>query len=83
MAASDTITVRLPADVKQRLGRLAERTKRTKSFLASEAIAGFVERELQIVEGIERGLADLRKGDIVEHAQAMAELDKAVAAKRR
>ncbi len=83
MAPSETITVRLPADVKQRLGRLAERTKRTKSFLASEAIAGFVERELQIVEGIERGLADLRKDDVVEHAEAMAELDEAIAAKPR
>jgi predicted transcriptional regulator len=49
MPPSETITVRLPAVVKQRLGRLAERTKRTKSFLASEAIAGFVERELRIV----------------------------------
>lgn len=83
MPPSETITVRLPADVKQRLGRLAERTKRTKSFLASEAIAGFVERELQIVEGIERGLADLRKDNVVEHAEAMAELDEAIAAKPR
>jgi len=83
MAPSETITVRLPADVKQRLGRLAERTKRTKSFLASEAIAGFVEHELQIVEGIERGLADLRKGDTVGHDEAMAELDEAIAAKPR
>lgn len=83
MPPSETITVRLPADVKQRLGRLAERTKRTKSFLASEAIAGFVERELRIVEGIERGLADLRKGHVVEHDEAMAELDEAIATKPR
>jgi predicted transcriptional regulator len=83
MSASATITVRLPAAVKLGLGRLADRTKRTKSFLASEAIAGFVERELQIVEGIENGLADLRRGDIAEHAQAMAELDEAIAAKPR
>ncbi len=83
MADSETITVRLPSEVKQRLGRLAERTKRAKSFLAAEAIAGFVEHELQIVEGIERGLADLRKGDTVDHDEAMAELDEAIAVKPR
>ena len=81
MSSSETITVRLPAEVKRGLGRLAERTNRTKSFLASEAIAGFVERELRIVEGIERGLADLRKSDIVDHTEAMAELDAAIACK--
>lgn len=83
MPPTETITVRLPTDVKQRLGRLAERTKRTKSFLASEAIAGFVERELRIVEGIERGLTDLRKGHVVEHGEAMVELDEAIATKPR
>ncbi len=83
MTDSATITVRLPASLKQDLGKLAERTKRTRSFLASEAIAGFVERELRIVEGIEQGLADLREGNVVGHAGAMAEMDEAIGAKPR
>ena len=58
---STTLTVRLSPEVKKRLGRLAGHTKRTKSFLAGEAITDFVDRELAIVDGIKRGLADIRR----------------------
>jgi predicted transcriptional regulator len=46
MTENTTLTIRLSPQVKNRLGRLADRTKRTKSQLAGEAIADFVEREL-------------------------------------
>lgn len=71
MTSSTTLTVRLAPKVKQRLGRLARETKRTRSFLAGEAIASYVERELEIVAGIERGLADMNAGRLVPHDQAM------------
>lgn len=49
--SSATITVRLEDEVKDRLDRLAESTRRSKSFLASEAIREFVENnEWQIAE---------------------------------
>lgn len=68
---STTLTVRLTPEIKDRLGTLAERTRRTKSFLAGEAIAGYVERELEIIAGIERGLDDMRAGRVVPHDEAM------------
>jgi predicted transcriptional regulator len=71
MANSTTLTVRLPHRVKQRLGKLARQTKRTRSFLAGEAISAFVEHELDTIEGIERGLADIEAGLIVPHETAM------------
>ncbi len=74
MATSTTLTVRLPPEVKKRLGRLAGHTKRTKSCLAGEAIADFVERELAIVEGIERGLDDMQAGRVTSHKEAMRRL---------
>ncbi len=73
--ASTTLTVRLAPELKDRLGTLAERTRRTKSFLAGEAIAGYVERELEIVAGIERGLDDMTAGRVVPHEDVMAEID--------
>lgn len=79
MAASTTLTVRLNADVKKRLGRLARQTKRTKSYLAGEAIASFVEHELDIVAGIERGLADMKAGRVVPHSKAMRKIDAVIA----
>ena len=79
MSTSETLTVRLPTEVKKKLGRLASHTNRTKSFLASEAIADFVARELAIVEGIRRGLDDMHAGRVVPHAQAMRRLKATVA----
>ncbi len=73
--ASTTLTVRLPAELKDRLGELAERTRRTKSFLAWEAINGYVERELEIVAGIERGLDDMKAGRVVPHEDVVADID--------
>lgn len=72
---SATLTLRLPPELKARLGELAERTQRTKSFLAGEAIAGYVERELEIIAGIERGLAAMKAGQVVAHEDAMADFN--------
>ncbi|QDC01238.1 MULTISPECIES: CopG family ribbon-helix-helix protein [Phyllobacteriaceae] len=68
---SETVTVRLSPETKSRLETLAEHTRRTKSFLAGEAIADYVERELAIVEGIKRGLADIEAGRVTPHKEAM------------
>jgi predicted transcriptional regulator len=74
MSSSTTLTVRVSPQVKKRLGRLAAHTKRTKSYLAGEAISDFVDRELAIVEGIERGLEDMHAGRVVAHKTAMRRL---------
>jgi len=79
MASSTTLTVRLPLQVKKRLGRLAGHTKRTKSYLASEAIADFVDRELAMLEGIKLGLEDMHAGRVVPHKAAMRRLRATVA----
>lgn len=79
MANSTTLTIRLTPKTKQRLGRLARQTKRTKSFLAGEAISSFVERELDIVEGVKRGLADMAAGRVVLHDSAMRRIRATVA----
>ena len=74
MTTSTTLTVRIPPELKKRLGRLAGHTKRTSSYLAGEAIADFVERELAIVEGIRRGLDDMHAGRVTPHKEAMRRL---------
>ncbi len=73
--ASTTLTVRLTPELKARLGKLAERTQRSKSFLAGEASGNYVERELEIVAGIERGLDDMKAGRVVAHEDVMADID--------
>jgi predicted transcriptional regulator len=71
MPASATLTVRISSKTKDQLGRLARRTSRTRSFLAGQAIADYVEREFEIVEGIKRGLDDVEAGRTIPHDKAM------------
>ena len=64
---SETLSVRLDPIVKKRLEALANRCKRSKSFLAAEAIAGYVETQEWQLEQIYEGLKDLDNGDVVSH----------------
>ena len=63
MAQSSTMTVRLDRGIKQRLERLAQATRRSKSFLAAEAIRDYVElNEWQIAE-IESAIQEAERED--------------------
>lgn len=79
MTLSTTMTIRLSPDVKEKLGRIARDTHRSKSFLAGEAVSAYVDRELQIIDGIKLAMADVDAGRIVPHAAAMDEIYAAIA----
>ena len=83
MPGSTTMTIRISPEVKDKLGKLAEATKRSNSFLAGEAVAAYVAREWEIVNGILEGIEDMENGDLIPHDQAMDELDAIVEAARR
>jgi len=74
MTTSTTMTIRVRPDVKEKLDRIAADTRRSKSFLAGEAVAAYVERELEIIDGIKRGMTDAATGRVVSHDDAMAEI---------
>ena len=62
-----TLSVRIDTDTKKRLEALAKRSRRSKSFLAAEAIAAFVEAESWQLDAIQKGLAELDEGRGVPH----------------
>ena len=76
--SSTTMTIRVSTDLKEKLDRLAADTRRSRSFLAAEAVSDYVARELAIVEAVSRGLDDVAKGRTVPHDEAMAELAAAI-----
>jgi predicted transcriptional regulator len=80
MAASTTMTIRVSQGLKEKLERLAQDTRRSKSFLAAEAVSAYVVRELEIMGGVRQGLADVEAGNVIPHDDAMAELDAAIEA---
>ncbi len=71
---STTMTIRLPIEVHDGLSRLSQGTRRSRSFLAAEALAAYVSKELSIIEGIEHGQADVSQGKVTAHETVMAEL---------
>ena len=69
---STTMTIRLDDDVKDRLEHLAGATKRSKSFLAAEAIRAFVDsNEWQIAE-IQSALKEADAGDFASDEDVAA-----------
>ena len=73
--ASTTLTLRMRGSTKAKLDELAQHTRRSKSFLANDAITRYVERELEVVASIKRGMADMKAGRVVAHDVVMAEID--------
>lgn len=74
MSASTTMTIRVSPEVKEKLDRIAADTRRSKSFLAGEAVSAYVDRELEIIDGIKSGMADAAAGRVISHEQAVAEM---------
>jgi predicted transcriptional regulator len=62
-----TLSVRIDSDTKKRLEALAKRARRSKSFLAAEAIAAFVEAESWQLDEIQRGINELDDGRGIPH----------------
>ena len=67
--SSTTFTVRVDADAKERLERLAKSTGRSRSFLAAEAINQYLEVNEWQVAGVKRAIASLDRGEGVAHEQ--------------
>ena len=62
-----TFSVRLDSKVKKRLEALAKASKRSRSFLAAEAITAYVEAEESQLGEIRAGLQDLEENRTVAH----------------
>lgn len=70
-----SVTIELSQDIDIKLTRLAEATRQSRAELVGAALSSYVEQELRVIDGIKQGLADIASGDLVDHEEAMAELD--------
>ena len=64
---TETLSIRIDSETKRRLDALSKRSKRSKSFLASEAITAFVNSEEWQLEEIHAGIEELDSGQSVSH----------------
>jgi len=64
---TETLSIRLNASTKNRLDALAKRSRRSKSFLAAEAIEAYVEAEEWQLGEVQAAIEDLDSGQVVSH----------------
>lgn len=76
---TDTMTISVSPSVQDKLAELARQTQRSTSLLAGEAITDYVDRELAIIAGIQRGLDDMHAGRVSTNDDVMAEVDAIIA----
>ncbi len=69
---STTISIRVSTTTKKKLDAIAKSRKRSKSFLAAEAIENYISVEEQQLQQIEEGLADIEAGRTIPHEQVVA-----------
>lgn len=67
MGDSTTITIRVDHAVKERLEAVARRTKRSKSFIAGEAIEEYLAVQEWQEARIQEALATVERGEVVAH----------------
>jgi RHH-type transcriptional regulator, rel operon repressor / antitoxin RelB len=68
MAESALLTLRLDPQLKKKLDRLSKNMSRSRSFVAAEAIRGFVELNEWQIEEIKKGMAEADRGDFASDA---------------
>ena len=72
MAQSSTMTIRLESELKERLDKLSQATKRSKSFLATEAVREYVELNEWQIQEIQSALIEADSDDFASDS-AVAE----------
>ncbi len=76
MSDTTTVTVRLRNEVRDKLDALARSTRRSRSFLASEAIAEYVDLNSWQVAEIEKAVGEADAGDFADETEVAATFSK-------
>ncbi len=64
---TETLSIRIDTATKKRLDALSKRSKRSKSFLAAEAITAYVDSEEWQIGEIQAAISELDAGKGVSH----------------
>jgi len=68
MAGEKIMTLRLDGELRRKLDKLATATRRSRSFLAAEAIRDYVALNTWQIDEIRKGLAEADKGEFASDA---------------
>ena len=77
---TDPVTLRLDADTRKRLDKLAKATERSRAALAAEAVKQYIDLNDWQVAAIEEGVRESEAGRFIDHARLKAKWEKKLAA---
>jgi RHH-type rel operon transcriptional repressor/antitoxin RelB len=69
MAKEKILTLRLDGTLRSELDKLATATRRSRSFLAAEAIRDYVALNSWQIAGIQKGLAEAERGEFASESE--------------
>lgn len=72
---TETLSIRIDAETRQRLDAISRESKRSKSFLAAEAITAFVAQEEWQLGEVRAAITELDAGQTVGHEKVAAWLE--------
>ena len=81
MAQDVILDTQIPAELDEKLSRLANARGKSKSRLVCEALAEFVLSEEAFAAAVEEGRADIRAGRVIDHDEVIREIDALLARK--
>jgi RHH-type transcriptional regulator, rel operon repressor / antitoxin RelB len=67
-----TLNLRVPEELYEQIEALAKATARTKSFLALQALMGYLEKESWQIRDIQAGIQEADDGQFASNAQVKA-----------
>lgn len=70
-----TVTFHTSPEVKARLDRLAQQTRRSKSFLTNEAVTRYLAEEEDFIADVKAGLAEADRGELIDHQEVVRYFD--------
>ena len=76
MPQSTTMTIRLEPELKSRLDKLSAATRRSKSFLAAEAVREFIEINEWQIEEIKDAVKEADAGDFASDQEVQTVFNK-------
>ena len=76
MSQSTTMTIRLEPELKSRLDKLSVATRRSKSFLAAEAVREFIELNEWQIEEIRDAVREADSGDFASDQEVQVVFNK-------
>jgi len=75
------LSARIPSGLNAKLERLAKVSRRSKSAVVTEILSDHIDSEAAYVAAVEEGLAEARRGDLIDHEEVVARIERKMKAR--